>query len=92
MAAMLSLITANSSTLQIIYQKCLLPGHTHLDCDVERAKKYSDFSIMIPIDWYQFARSVKGKQLFKVNKTKQEQFLSFSSLLSTSLIKKKNRY
>jgi len=55
MAAMLSLVTASSSTLQIIDQKFLLPGHTHLECDVdhakiERAKKFSDIPIMIPRD------------------------------------------
>ncbi|KAL4126982.1 hypothetical protein QTP88_011180 [Uroleucon formosanum] len=65
MAAMLSLVTANSSTLHIIDQKFLLPGHTHLECDVdhtkiERAKKFSDIPIMIPRDWYQFVRTVKG--------------------------------
>ncbi|KAL4103398.1 hypothetical protein QTP88_018775 [Uroleucon formosanum] len=93
MAAMLSLVTANSSTLHIIDQKFLLPGHTHLECDVdhtkiERAKKLSDIPIMIPRDWYQFVRTVKGKKPFKVTEMKQEQFFSFSNLVSTSLTKK----
>ncbi|KAL4085155.1 hypothetical protein QTP88_027447 [Uroleucon formosanum] len=93
MAAMLSLVTANSSTLHIIDQKFLLPGHTHLECDVdhtkiERAKKFSDIPIMIPRDWYQFVRTVKGKKPFKVIEMKQEQFFSFSNLVSTSLTKK----
>ncbi|KAL4136457.1 hypothetical protein QTP88_008005 [Uroleucon formosanum] len=93
MAALLSLVTANSSTLHIIDQKFLLPGHTHLECDVdhtkiERAKKFSDIPIMIPRDWYQFVRTVKGKKPFKVIEMKQEQFFSFSNLVSTSLTKK----
>ncbi|KAL4127071.1 hypothetical protein QTP88_011269 [Uroleucon formosanum] len=93
MAAMLSLVTANSSTLHIIDQKFLLPGHTHLECDVdhtkiERAKKFSDIPIMIPRDWYQFVRTVKVKKPFKVIEMKQEQFYSFSNLVSTSLTKK----
>ncbi|KAL4127037.1 hypothetical protein QTP88_011235 [Uroleucon formosanum] len=93
MAAMLSLVTANSSTLHIIDQKFLLPGHTHLECDVdhtkiERAKKFSDIPIMIPRDWYQFVRTVKGKKPFQVIEMKQEQFFSFSNLVSTSLTKK----
>ncbi|KAL4103302.1 hypothetical protein QTP88_018679 [Uroleucon formosanum] len=93
MAAMLSLVTANSSTLHIIDQKFLLPGHTHLECDVdhtkiERAKKFSDIPIMIPRDWYQFVRTVKGKKPIKVIEMKQEQFFSFSNLVSTSLTKK----
>ncbi|KAL4127001.1 hypothetical protein QTP88_011199 [Uroleucon formosanum] len=93
MAAMLSLVTANSSTLHIIDQKFLLPGHTHLECDVdhtkiERAKKFSDIPIMIPRDWYQFVRTVKGLKPFKVIEMKQEQFFSFSNLVSTSLTKK----
>ncbi|KAL4156025.1 hypothetical protein QTP88_000060 [Uroleucon formosanum] len=93
MAALLSLVTANSSTLHIIDQKFLLPGPTHLECDVdhtkiERAKKCSDIPIMIPRDWYQFVRTVKGKKPFKVIKMKQEQFFSFSNLVSTSLTKK----
>lgn len=55
MAVMLSLVSENSPTLQIIEQTFLLPGHTHLECDadhakIERAKKYSDFSIMMPRD------------------------------------------
>lgn len=93
MAAMLSLVTASSSTLHVIDQKFLLPGHTHLECDVdhakiERAKKFSDIPIMIPRDWYQFVRMVKGKKPFKVIEMKQEQFFSFSNLVSTSLTKK----
>lgn len=92
MAAMLSL-TASSSTLQIIDQQFLLPGHTHLECDVdhakiERAKKFSDIPIMIQRDWYQFVRTVKGKKPFKIIDMKQEQFFSFSNLVSTSLTKK----
>ncbi|CAI6371188.1 unnamed protein product [Macrosiphum euphorbiae] len=82
MSAMLSLVTANSSTLQIIDQQFLLPGHIHLECDVvhakiERAKKYSDIPIIIPRDWYQFVRTVKGKKPFKVIEMKQEQIFSF---------------
>ncbi|KAL4136333.1 hypothetical protein QTP88_007881 [Uroleucon formosanum] len=93
MTAMLRLVTANSSTLHIIDQKFLLPGHTHLECDVdhtkiERAKKFSDIPIMIPRDCYQFVRTVKGKKPFKVIEIKQEQFFSFSNLVSTSLTKK----
>jgi len=82
MAAMLSLVTASSSTLHIINQKFLLPGHTHLECDVVHAKieianNFSDIPIMIPRDWYQFVRTVKGKKPFKVIEMKQEQFFSF---------------
>jgi len=71
MAAMLSLITSKSSTLLIIDQQFLLPGHIHLKCDVdytkiERAKKFSDIPIMVPRDWYQFVRTVRGQKPFKV--------------------------
>ncbi|KAE9521520.1 hypothetical protein AGLY_018076 [Aphis glycines] len=93
MAAILSLITSKSSTLQIIDQKFLLPGHTHLECDVdhakiERAKKFSDIPIMVPRDWYQFVKSVRGQKPFKVIEMNQQHFFSFSNLVSTTLIKK----
>ncbi|KAL4127106.1 hypothetical protein QTP88_011304 [Uroleucon formosanum] len=72
MAAMLSLVTANSSTLHIIDQKFLLPGHTHLECDVdhtkiERAKKFSDIPIMIPRDCTSLTKKTVDTDGNKVN-------------------------
>ncbi|RZF34732.1 hypothetical protein LSTR_LSTR007784 [Laodelphax striatellus] len=49
-------------SLEIIDQKFLEPGHTHLECDsnharIERAKKSSEMKISIPHDWFQFVRT-----------------------------------
>lgn len=53
-------------SIQIVDQKFLVPGHTHLECDgdharIERCKKQSDSIIAIPMDWYNFVRNVRGK-------------------------------
>jgi len=80
-------------SLQIIDQKFLVPGHTHLECDsdhakIKRYKKQSDSIIAIPMDWYNFVRSVRGKVPLKVVEMEQEHFKSFSSFFSGPLVKR----
>jgi len=80
-------------SLQMIDQKFLVPGHTHLECDsdharIERYKKQSDSVIAIPMDWYNFVRSVRGKVPLKVVEMEQEHFKSFSTFLSGPLVKR----
>lgn len=79
--------------MEVIDQKFLLPGHTRLECDsdharIERAKKLlgNDFKIMIPRDWFQFVRSVRGKKDFKVIEMTQNDFLAFSTLFKNNNI------
>uniref|UniRef100_A0A069DZ34 Putative sola1-8 ap n=1 Tax=Panstrongylus megistus TaxID=65343 RepID=A0A069DZ34_9HEMI len=93
MAIMLSLVTSVRDTLKVIDQKFLLPGHTHLECDadhakIEKAKKETNISLMVPRDWYQFVRTVRGKKPFKVVVMTQQDFYSFSDFLQSELIKK----
>lgn len=96
MAIMLSYVVSYSekkNSISIIDQKFLLPGHTHLECDadharIERAKKSSRVSIMVPRDWYTFVRTVRGKSKFKVTVMTQDDFMTFSQFLRSTLIKK----
>ncbi|KAL5238996.1 hypothetical protein ACI65C_006406 [Semiaphis heraclei] len=92
-AIMFMLAIQKHPTLQIIDQKFLVPGHTHLECDsdhsrIEKAKKLSDCEISIPIDWYNFVRNVRGKIPLKVVEMEMEHFKKFSALLSGTLIKR----
>lgn len=93
MAIMFSYVVSSSTTLQIIDQKFLLPGHTHLECDadhsrIEKAKKSTDMAIMIPRDWFVFVGTVRGKLPFKVIRMTQKDFFSFSQYLRSPLMKK----
>lgn len=93
-AAMFLYTINNKPSVDIIDQKFLLPGHTRLECDsdharIERSKKYAtDSKIMIPRDWYQFVKSLRGKQKFTVVQMNQEDFFAFSDLLSKSLVRR----
>lgn len=88
--------------LQVIDQKFLLPGHTRLECDsdharIERAKKCLASSgtstnererlrIMVPRDWCQFVRSLRGKRHFKVVEMHYNEFKAFSALLKNNVL------
>lgn len=95
MAIMFLYAMSKKPTIDIIDQKFLLPGHTRLECDsdharIERSKKHiaDDFKIMVPRDWFQFVRSLRGKSKFAVIEMTQEDFLAFSKVLSKSLVKR----
>lgn len=97
MSAMFSLACSQSPSLQVIDQKFLLPGHTHLECDsdharIEKAKKFTSVPIMVPRDWFQFVRTVRGKKPFQVIEMNQDNFISFSQLYSAGqkLVKRTN--
>jgi len=92
-ALMFMFALQNHPSLQIVDQKLLVPGHTHLECDsdhsrIERCKKQSESTISIPNDWYNFVRNVRGKIPLKVIEMEQIDFKSFSSLLSGPLVKR----
>lgn len=75
------------STLKIIDHKFLVPGHTHLECDVdhsiiERSKKRSPIEIHVPRDWYQLVRNASKKKNFTVFPMEIEHFYAFSLLQS----------
>lgn len=92
-ALMFMFALQNHPSLQIVDQKFLVSGHTHLECDsdhsrIERCKKQSESTISIPNDWYNFVRNVRGKIPLKVIEMEQIDFKSFSSLLSGPLVKR----
>lgn len=95
-------VLSKKDNLQVVDQKFLLPGHTHLECDsdharIERAKKClassgssgnnrEKFRIMVPRDWCQFVRSLQGKKRFKVVQMHFKDFKAFSALLKNVLV------
>jgi len=90
---MMTVAVESHPSLEIIDQKFLLPRLTHLECDVdhariERAKKHNLFEIMIPRGWYNFVRYVRGKVTMKVTEMGQNDFLSYSHLLTDKLVKR----
>jgi hypothetical protein len=93
MVAMLSRVVTEHPTIQIIEQKFLKPGNTHLDCDsdhvpTERAKKSTNIEIRDPQDWYLYVQSVRTKTPLKAVEMKSEDFLSFSVLYQKCQMKK----
>lgn len=86
MAIMFSYFVSQSSHVNCVDQKFLLSGHTHLECDVdhariERSKKTAEIPIMVPRDWFQFVRTVRGKKPFQVHEITQQHIFSFSKLV-----------
>lgn len=74
-----------------MHHKFLIPGHTHLECDVdhaviERAKKRCKFAINHPRDWYQLVRTAGNKNTFEVQVMNMESFYDFAELLKGPLI------
>ena len=93
MTVMMTVGVESYPSLDIIDQKFLLPGHTHLECDVdharvERARKNNPFEIIISRDWYNFVRSVRGKVPMKVTEMGQNYFLPYSHLLTDKPVKR----
>ncbi|KAJ8884811.1 hypothetical protein PR048_011007 [Dryococelus australis] len=81
------------SSLKVINQKFLVPAHLHLECDsdharIERAEKKMDVEVRISHDWYLFVKTVRGKKPFNVYEMKVNDFLSFSSLLQSLLVRR----
>ena len=79
---MMTVAVESHPSLQIIHQKFLLPGHTHLEFDVdhaqiERPKIHNPFEIMSPKDWYNFVSSVRGKVPMKVTEMGERFFFFF---------------
>lgn len=78
----------------IINHKFLVPGHTHMECDVdhsmiEKEKKKMEVPVYHPHDWYQLVRRTGRKKKFKVHEMQQEEFFDFAALLKTVLVNRK---
>lgn len=94
MVCMFLLAVRNHPSVETITHNFFVPGHTHMDCDVdhaliEKAKKKTQMDIHHPRDWYQLVRTCGKKQYFTVIEMETEQFLDFASLLKGPLIQKK---
>jgi len=77
--------------VNIINHKFLVPGHTHMECDVdhsliEKQKKKIQIPIFHPHDWYQLVRSTGKKNKFKVIEMAQDDFFDFAKLLKGPLV------
>lgn len=84
------LYTMNNQ-VKTIDHKYLIPGHTHMECDVdhsviERKKKKTQTKIHHPRDWYNFIRSVGVKKKFSVIEMEKEDFIDFSGLLKKKFL------
>lgn len=85
-STMFSTFMQSESTIHTIDHKFLVPGHTHMECDVdhsliERKKKNSHAQIHHPRDWYLFISALGTKNTFKVHEMDQSMFLNFSAAL-----------
>lgn len=83
-----------SSALESIDHKFLVPGHTHMECDtshslIERKKKSFNGPIEHPHDWAQLIRQTGKKKPFIVIEMGDQNFLDFAGLLKTVLIVRK---
>lgn len=92
--AALSLCVSQSKTLETVEHKFLVPGHTRMNCDtdhakIERAKKLATCEIRSPQEWYQLVRTIRGKKQFIVREMALEDFLNYSELIGTKLVRKK---
>lgn len=92
----LAVDVANNSTmnLNIINQKFLQPGHTHLEADtihaaIEKERKKTAMKIDLPRDWANLIRCVKRRVPINVIEMEQNQFLNFKSLLSERYVHRK---
>ncbi|KAJ8893668.1 hypothetical protein PR048_006268 [Dryococelus australis] len=79
-----------SNTLDAIHHKSLVPGHTHMQCDVihamiEHKRKMSGIKIHLLRDWYVLVRSTGKKIPVEVRVLTREQFLNFGALFKAPL-------
>jgi hypothetical protein len=64
---MFQIAAKNHPSVEIIDQKFLIPGHTHMECDIDHAiiekmKRNSGMLITVPQDWYQLVRQAGKKK------------------------------
>lgn len=93
-AAMFMAVLREKSSIQSIDHKFLVPGHTHMECDVdhsviEKAKKRTTMKINHPYDWVQLIRGCKSTKQFKVKLIECDDFLNFADLLKNCFVNKK---
>ena len=93
-ALMFSIIASTTENIKEINHKFLVPGHTHMECDVdhsiiERKKKKTTAQIHHPRDWYQFIRNVRTKKPFCVKEMNQNTIFNFNDVLKNKCVFRK---
>ncbi|CAH1974749.1 unnamed protein product [Acanthoscelides obtectus] len=83
---MFQYVVHTHATVNRIDHKFLVPGHTHLECDIdhsviERAKKKTSISIHVPRDWYQLVRTANKKDKFSVFPMEIDHFFGFFGII-----------
>ena len=94
---LLSMQTLNNG-IEIADHKFLIPGHTHMECDIDHAiieKKQTKISAELyhPHDWYQLVRSCGTRGQFHVHELLGSEVFNFSELLnskSSYVVRKKD--
>lgn len=94
LSAMFLKAMADFPNFNVIHHKFLIPGHSHMECDVdhgliEKRKKKLSMPIFHPHDWFQLVRTTGKKQQFTVCEMTQDNFFDFSGLLKTVLVNRK---
>lgn len=90
--SMMFMVFLQSETnVKTIDHKFLLPGHTHMECDVdhsviERKKKKSLVQIHHPREWYQFVRTAGNKHQFQVIEMSRNNFFDFAQMVRTKCL------
>lgn len=87
-ALMFAMFVSTVDNIETIDHKFLVPGHTHMECDVdhsviERKKKRAAIQIHHPRDWYQFVRTVGVSKSFHVHEMLQSSFKDFGLAAKT---------
>lgn len=90
-ASMFNIFLQSAENIKIIDHKFMLPGHTHMECDVdhsiiERKKKKTCVQIHHPREWYQFVRTAGTKKQFEVIEIEQNMFLDFGKAAKTKFM------
>lgn len=92
-AAMFLTVMQLKDSLEEIHHKFLVPGHSHMECDVdhsliEKQKKKTGMKIAHPHDWATLIRCTNNKKPFNVVELSQEDFYDFAKLLKTTFVKR----
>lgn len=84
-ASMFQTFLQLENNVETVDHKFLLPGHTHMECDIDHAliekkKRLTTVKIHHPRDWYQFVRTVGVKKKFYVKEINQDEIFKFSDI------------
>ncbi|KAE8742103.1 hypothetical protein FOCC_FOCC012377 [Frankliniella occidentalis] len=88
-AALITAVATHPS-LEIIDQKFLVPGHTHMECDqvhaqIEKKKRRTSAELHHPSNFYNFVRSVEYRKESMDVVEMKDKFLDFAATLQLKL-------